>query len=60
MAAAFKSEEEVKAGYILDNRKKFYAYAEYVIDLKARTGLSDTTIERYESMLPRILTRSVI
>ena len=54
MAAAFKFEEEVKAGYILDNRKKFYEYAEYVIDLKARTGLSDTTIERYESMLPRI------
>lgn len=54
LAAAFKFEEEVKAGYVIDNRRKFYEYAEYVIDLKARTGLSPTTIERYQSMLPRI------
>ena len=54
MAAAIKFEEEIRAGYEIDKRKKFHEYAEYVIDLKARTGLSPTTIERYRSMLPRI------
>ena len=54
MAAAIKFEEEIRAGYEIDMRKKFHEYAEYVIDLKARTGLSPTTIERYRSMLPRI------
>ena len=54
MAAAIKFEEEIRAGYEIDKRKKFHEYAEYVMDLKARTGLSPTTIERYRSMLPRI------
>ena len=54
LAAAIKFEEEIRAGYEIDKRKKFHEYAEYVIDLKARTGLSPTTIERYRSMLPRI------
>ena len=54
MAAAIKFEEDLKAGYEIDKRKKFHEYAEYVMDLKARTGLSPTTIERYRSMLPRI------
>ena len=54
LAAAFKFEEELKAGYEINNQKKFCDYAEYVIDLKARTGLSPTTIERYRAMLPRI------
>ena len=54
LAAAFKFEEELKAGYETNKRHKFHTYAEYVIDLKARTGLSPTTIERYRSMLPRI------
>ena len=54
LAAAFKFEEELKAGYETNKRHKFHSYAEYVIDLKARTGLSPTTIERYRSMLPRI------
>ena len=54
MAAAIKFEEEIRAGYEIDKRKKFHEYAEYVIDLKSRTGLSPTTIERYRSMLPRI------
>ena len=54
LAAAIKFEEEIRAGYEIDKRKKFHEYAEYVIDLKSRTGLSPTTIERYRSMLPRI------
>ena len=54
LAAAIKFEEEIRAGYEIDKRKKFHEYAEYVIDLKARTGLSPTTIERYRAMLPRI------
>ena len=54
LAAAIKFEEEIRAGYEVDKRKKFHEYAEYVMDLKARTGLSPTTIERYRSMLPRI------
>ena len=54
LAAAFKFEEELNAGYETNKRHKFHTYAEYVIDLKARTGLSPTTIERYRSMLPRI------
>ena len=54
MAAAIKFEEEIRAGYEIDKRKKFHEYAEYVMDLKSRTGLSPTTIERYRSMLPRI------
>ena len=54
LAAAIKFEEDIKAGYEIDKRKKFHEYAEYVLDLKARTGLSPTTIERYRSMLPRI------
>ncbi|MBR3949176.1 MAG: site-specific integrase [Oscillospiraceae bacterium] len=54
LAAAIKFEEEIRAGYEVDKRKKFHEYAEYVMDLKSRTGLSPTTIERYRSMLPRI------
>ena len=54
LAAAIKFEEDIRAGYEVDKRKKFHEYAEYVMDLKARTGLSPTTIERYRSMLPRI------
>ena len=38
----------------IDKHIKFCDYAEYVLDLKERTGLSPTTIERYRSMLPRI------
>ena len=54
MAAAIKFEEDIKAGYKIDQRKKFHEYADYVIDLMARSGLSPTTIERYKSMPPRV------
>lgn len=54
MAAAFKFEEAIQAGYEIDKVKKFCDYAEYVLELKQRTGLAPTTLERYRSMLPRI------
>ena len=54
MAAAFKFEESLKAGYEIDKTYKFHEYAEYVMELKKRNGLSATTLERYQSMLPRI------
>ena len=54
MAAAFKFEESLKAGYEIDKTYKFHEYAEYVLDLKQRHNLSPTTVERYRSMLPRI------
>lgn len=54
MAAAFKFEEAIQAGYEIDKVKRFCDYAEYVLDLKERNGLAPTTIERYRAMLPRI------
>ena len=54
MAAAFKFEEAIQAGYEIDKVKRFCDYADYVLDLKERNGLAPTTIERYRAMLPRI------
>ena len=54
MAAAFKFEEAIQAGYDIDKVKRFCDYADYVLDLKERNGLAPTTIERYRAMLPRI------
>ena len=54
LAAAFKFEEAIKAGYEIDKHIKFCDYAEYVLDLKARNGLAPSTLDRYNSMLPRI------
>ena len=54
MAAAFKFEEAIQAGYDIDKVKRFCDYADYVLDLKERNGLAPTTIERYRDMLPRI------
>lgn len=54
MAAAFKFQESIQAGYEIDKVKRFCDYAEYVLDLKERNGLAPTTIERYRAMLPRI------
>lgn len=54
MAAAFKFEKSIQAGYEIDKVKRFRDYAEYVPDLKECNGLAPTTIERYRAMLPRI------
>ncbi len=53
-AAAYKFEEQIKAGYILDNSQKFSEYAQYVLDLKERTGVRPSTIDRYIELLRRI------
>ena len=53
-AVAYKFEEQIKAGYILDNSQKFSEYAQYVLDLKERTGVRPSTIDRYIELLRRI------
>ena len=53
-AAAYKFEEQINQGYQLDNNQTFAQYAQYVLDLKERTGVKPTTIDRYIDMLPRI------
>ena len=47
-------EEQIKLGFVADNRQTFSRYAEYVINLKEKSGIKLSTIERYRSMLPRI------
>lgn len=47
-------ERNIELGYQIDNRQTFAQYAEYVLDLKARTGVKPLTIERYKSLLRRI------
>ena len=37
--AAADFEREIEQGYTLDNRQSFAQYAEYVLELKERTGL---------------------
>lgn len=53
-AAAYKFEEQIKSGYLLDNAQKFSEYAQYVLDLKERTGVRPSTIDRYIELLRRI------
>ena len=47
-------ETKIKDGFAIDNRQTFTEYAEYVIDLKERTGAKHRTIELYRSLLKRI------
>jgi integrase len=47
-------EEKCKQGTVADNRQTFEVYANYVIDLKRRTGLKDSTYNIYKGMLVRI------
>lgn len=51
---AVQFENDILQGYQLDNRQTFAEYAEYVIDLKKRNGLKQTTFERYKQLLVRI------
>ena len=53
-AEAVKFEEEVRAGFIVDNRITFRLYAERVLQLKLQAGASYKTIDRYRSMMKRI------
>ena len=47
-------EDECKNGLVVDNRQNFAQYAEYVIDLKERTGIKHKTISLYKNLLQRI------
>lgn len=51
---AFDFEREIELGYQVDNRQSFAEYAEYVMDLKERTGAKYRTVERYRELLARI------
>lgn len=53
-AAAYKFEERIKNGYVLDNTQTFSEYAQYVLELKERIGVKTSTLDRYIDMLPRI------
>ena len=48
---ALEFENEIKNGYLLDNKQKFFDYANYVIELKERNGIKHKTIERYKDLL---------
>lgn len=54
IAAAYKFEELIKGGYMIDNNWTFADYAQYALELKGRTGIRPSTLERYFAILPRI------
>lgn len=47
-------EEKCKQGIVADNRQSFEMYANYVLDLKRRNGLKESTYTRYVELLRRI------
>ena len=52
--AAMDFERSIEQGYSLDNKQTFAEYAAYVLDLKERTGVRPTTLDRYRDLLERI------
>ena len=52
--AAADFERSIEQGYALDNRQTFAEYAAYVVDLKERSGVRATTLDRYRGLLERI------
>jgi integrase len=52
--AANEFETEIRQGFALDNRQTFARYAEYALELKRRTGVRESTLERYMDLLERI------
>ena len=46
-------EEKCKTGFVLDNKQTFSEYAQYVIELKERTGVKYKTIQSYKYLLER-------
>lgn len=52
--AAADFERSIEQGFALDNRQTLADYAEYVLDLKLRTGLRPKTADRYRELLGRI------
>lgn len=51
---AVEFEREIDFGYSVDNRQTFSQYADYVIDLKERSGAKHRTIARYKELMQRI------
>lgn len=51
---AVEFEQKCKTGLVADDRQTFAQYAEYVINLKERSGVKHNTIVSYKSFLPRI------
>ena len=51
--AAADFERSIEQGFALDNRQTFAEYAEYVLDLKQRTGAKHRTIAGYKDLLVR-------
>lgn len=52
--AAADFERSIEQGFALDNRQTFADYAEYVLDLKQRTGTKARTLDRYRDLMVRI------
>ena len=52
--AAADFERDIELGFQLDNRQTFEEYANYVIELKERSGVKYRTTERYRELLERI------
>ena len=52
--AALEFEREIELGYQVDDRQTFAEYAEYVLDLKERSGAKYKTISSYRYLLRRI------
>ena len=52
--AAADFERSIEQGYALDNRQTFAEYAAYVVELKERSGVRATTLDRYRGLLERI------
>ena len=50
---AVEFEREIELGFQADNRQTFEQYANYVLDLKKRQGVSNNTIVSYEKALKR-------
>jgi len=53
-AYASNFEKECREGVRTDNRQRFDAYCNYVIDLKERNGVKHSTIVRYKDLTKRI------
>ena len=51
--AAADFERSIEQGFALDNRQTFAEYANYVLDLKQRTGTKHRTIVGYKELLTR-------
>lgn len=52
--AAMDYERSIEQGFVLDNRQSFAEYADYVLELKQRTGTKVRTLDRYREMMVRI------